>query len=127
MTCTAANPGLDHLASNLLDRFTTRSQVCQTADSVPFQTNSPLDRFKIASSYVVLRLDPAAHEWLESARRADDAPDPVRGLLTGRSRVEVGLAEAERALAWAAQLPGWRQDGRPALVLYTPGEMLVSG
>lgn len=76
----------------------------------------------------MLRLDPAAHEWLQSARRATlDAPDSVRALLTDRSRVEVGLAEAERALVWAAQLPGWHQDGRTALFVYTPGEMLVSG
>ena len=85
-------------------------------------------RFKTASSYVVLRLDPAAHEWLESARRRElHAPDSVRALLTGRSRVEVGPAEAEHALAWAAQLPGWHQDGRPALFIYTRGEMVVSG
>jgi hypothetical protein len=37
------------------------------------------------------------------------------------------LAEAERALAWAAQLTGWHRDGRPALYVYTPGEMLLSG
>jgi hypothetical protein len=87
-----------------------------------------LHRFKTASPYVVLRLDPAAHEWLESARRATlDAPDSVRALLAGRSRVEIGPAEAERALAWAAQLPGWHHDGRPALFVYTPGEMLVGG
>jgi hypothetical protein len=85
-----------------------------------------LHRFKTASSYVVLRVDPTAHEWLESARRTG-APDSVRALLTGRSRVEVGVAEAEHALTWAAHLPGWLQDGRPALVVYTPGEMLVSG
>jgi hypothetical protein len=87
-------------------------------DSVPFPTNFKiLDRFKTEPSYVVLRLDPRAHEWLASARRsALDAPDWVRALLTGRSRVEVGLAEAERALAWAAQLPRWHRDGRPALV-----------
>jgi hypothetical protein len=75
----------------------------------------------------VLRLDPAAHEWLDSARRrALDAPDPIRALLSGRSRVELGPAEAERALAWAAQLPGWHQDGRPALFIYMPGELLVN-
>jgi hypothetical protein len=87
-----------------------------------------MHRFPTASSYVVLRLDPAAHAWLDSARRhALDAPDSVRALPTGRSRVEVGPAEAERALAWAAQLPGWHQDGRAALFVYTPGEMLVTG
>jgi hypothetical protein len=77
---------------------------------------------------VVLRVDPGADEWLEAARRrAFDAPGPIHALLAGRSRVEVGPAEAERALAWAAQLPGWREDGRPPLFAYTPGELLVSG
>ena len=92
------------------------------------QPTHAVDRFTIASSYVVLRLDPAAHEWLAAAgSRAVDAPDSIRALLVGRTRVEVGLAEAERALAWATQLAGWHEDGRPALFLHTPGEILVGG
>jgi hypothetical protein len=87
-----------------------------------------MPRFKSTPSYVVLRVDPTAHAWLEAARlRAYDAPGPIRALLAGRSRLEVGPEEAERALAWAAQIPGWREDGRPPLFVYTPGELLVSG
>jgi hypothetical protein len=67
-------------------------------------------------------------EWLAAARRRGiEAPDPIRALVAGRSRVEVGHEEAERALQWAAQLPGWHEDRRPPLFVYTPGEMLVGG
>ena len=75
----------------------------------------------------MLRLDPTAHEWLRAARgRAVDAPDAIRALLADRSRVEVGADEAERALEWAARLPGWREDGRPPLFAYAPGEILAT-
>jgi len=87
-----------------------------------------LPRFATTSSYVVLRLDPAAAEWVAAARRRGfEAPDPVRALLTGRSRTEVGRAEADWALEWAAQLPGWHDERRPPLFVHTPGELLVSG
>jgi hypothetical protein len=86
-----------------------------------------LRQFEPASSYLVLRLDPGADEWLAAARgRAVDAPDAIRALLAGRSRVEVGPDEAERALAWAARLPGWREDVRPALFVYAPGELVAT-
>ena len=76
----------------------------------------------------MLRIDPAAGEWLAAARAGSrDAPGSIRTLLAGRSRVEVDPAEAERALAWAAQLPGWHEDGRPPLFVYTPGELVLSG
>jgi hypothetical protein len=86
-----------------------------------------MPRFTPASPHVVLRLDPAARGWLAAARvRSSDAPDAMRALLAGRSRVEVDQAEADRALAWAAQLPDWRDDGRPPLFVYTPGQLVVS-
>jgi hypothetical protein len=79
----------------------------------------------LSSSYVVLRVDPTADEWRAAARRRVlDAPDAIRVLLAGRSRVEVGRLEAERALEWAAQVPGWREDRRPPLFIHTPGELL---
>jgi hypothetical protein len=82
-----------------------------------------MHRFKTAPSYVVLRLDRDAHEWLAAARlQAFDAPDSIRALLAGRTRLEVDVAESERALAWAATVPGWNQDPRPPLLSYTPGE-----
>jgi hypothetical protein len=87
-----------------------------------------LRQFKPASSYLVLRLDPGADEWLAAARaRAADVPDAIRALLAGRSRVEVGPDEAERALEWAARLPGWREDARPPLFLYAPGQLVATG
>jgi hypothetical protein len=85
-------------------------------------------RFAPASAYVVLRVDPSARAWLAAARvRSFEAPDPIRALLAGRSRVEVSRDEAERALAWAARLPGWSDDARPPLFIHTPGEILVGG
>jgi hypothetical protein len=88
-----------------------------------------LSRFQTASPHLVLRIDPAAaREWLAAARDGSrDAPDSMRALLAGRSRVEVEPAEAERALAWGAQLPGWHEDGRPPLFVHTPGELVLSG
>jgi hypothetical protein len=87
-----------------------------------------MPRFATASPHVVLRLDPAAAEWRAAARRRGfDAPEPIRALLAGRSRIEVGPAEADRALEWAAQLPGWSEDRRPPLFVHTPGELLVRG
>jgi hypothetical protein len=86
-----------------------------------------LPRFRTTSSYVVLRLDRDADEWLAAARaRAAEAPAPIRALLAGRLRVELGHAEAELALLWASRLPGWDEDRRPPLLLHTPGEILVS-
>jgi hypothetical protein len=85
-----------------------------------------MSRFVSASTYVVLRLDPAAAEWLSAARlRGFEAPDAIRALLAGRSRVELGREEAEQALAWAARLPGWDADGRPPLVIHTPGDVFA--
>jgi hypothetical protein len=116
-------------AVNLPVSFTTRSQLWQAPNLVPFHTNSkPCIDSRPHRRMSCSAWTRAADEWLESARRrALDAPDAVRVLLTGRSRVDVGLAEAERAQAWAAQLPGWQQNGRPVLFVYTPGAMLVSG
>jgi hypothetical protein len=85
-------------------------------------------KFEPTPSYRVLRLDPTAREWLEAARgQTVDPPDAIRALLAGRSRVEVGPGEAERALQWAAQLAGWREDARPPLFVYAPGELVAAG
>ena len=87
-----------------------------------------MNRFQTASPHLVLRVDPAADEWLAAARsRAHEAPEAMRALLAGRSRVEVDPAEAERALAWAALLQGWHEDGRPPLFVHTPGEIILAG
>ena len=87
-----------------------------------------MPRFDTDASYVVLRIDRAADEWIEAARtRLRTAPDPIRALLTGRSRVEVPPAEAESALQWASRLPGWDDDQRPALYVHTPGAALICG
>ena len=45
--------------------------------------------------------------------------------LAGRSRVEVAPTEAQDALKWAATVPGWDDDRRPALFVHTPGATLV--
>ena len=80
------------------------------------------------SSYVVLRVEPGSDEWLAAARvRASEAPDPIRALLAGRSRVEVGHVEARHAILWASQLAGWDEDGRPPLFVHMPGETIIAG
>ena len=86
-----------------------------------------MNRFTSTSSpYVVLRVDPEAHEWLEAAQlRASEAPDSIRALLVGWTRFELSVAESEEALTWAATLPGWHADGRPALAVHMPGESLA--
>jgi hypothetical protein len=87
-----------------------------------------MPRFDTRPSYVVLRLDRGAAEWVAAAStRRRTAPDPIRTLLTGRSRVEVTEAEAEIALQWASELPGWDEDGRPPLFVHAPGASLVCG
>ena len=85
-----------------------------------------MPRLDTAPSYVVLRIDPAAGDWARAARaRGRLAPDPIRTLLSGRSRVEVALEEAKHALDWAATVPGWNDDRRPPLFVYTPGATFV--
>jgi hypothetical protein len=73
----------------------------------------------------VLRVDAGSDEWLAAARvRASAAPDSIRALLAGRSRVEVEQVEARRAILWASQLPGWDEHGRPPLFVHSPGETI---
>ena len=87
-----------------------------------------MSRFDTDTSYVVLRIDRAADEWVEAApARVHAAQVPIRALLTGRSRVEVTPAEAAGALERASELPGWDDDGRPPLFVHTPGPSLVCG
>ena len=82
--------------------------------------------FSPDGSYVVLRIDHAVAEWTEAARAcARTAPEPIRALLTGRSRVEVAPQDAQDALTWAATVPGWDDDRRPALFVHTPGADLI--
>ena len=74
-----------------------------------------------AARVVVLRVSDSAGEWMAAARRrADDAPVTLGALLRGRSRVELSVAEAEAALAWASSVPGWDRYGDPPLFVYDP-------
>jgi hypothetical protein len=76
-------------------------------------------------TYYALRVrsDAVAPEWWAAAHaRGADAPQPVRALLTGRTRVELSPEEAIRAIQWAAQLTGWDDDGEHPLFIYPPLE-----
>ena len=68
----------------------------------------------------MLRVDPAAAEWLAALRDRHDAPEALRGLLRGRSRVELSHAEAEAALRWVSA-SGWEDEERPPLFIYDGG------
>lgn len=59
--------------------------------------------------------------WVESARRAHDAPLAIRAVLQGRWRVELTAEEAWAALAWARKLDGWDEGSRPPLWIYPVG------
>jgi hypothetical protein len=73
----------------------------------------------------VLRVDAAAAAWLAATRgREPDAPQALRGLLQGRSRVELSRAEAEAALRWAIAA-GWDDDAHPPLFIYDGGEVVA--
>ncbi len=70
-------------------------------------------------SPIVVRLRPAALLWQSSARLCgEDAPPPVRALLSGRRRLELSPAEADAVLVWARLVPGWDSEGEPALDAY---------
>ena len=72
-------------------------------------------------SYTALRVcpDAAASPWWASARHAGStAPPAIRGILAGRSRVELTAHDAEHVLAWARTLPGWDDDGLVPLRVY---------
>jgi hypothetical protein len=67
---------------------------------------------------VVLRVDAGAAAWLAAARaREREAPPALRGLLRGRSRVELSQAEADAAIRWALA-GGWDDEARPPLFIY---------
>jgi hypothetical protein len=76
------------------------------------QVRSLTELLAIATnSYVALRVHPSAEAeaWWTAARKRPDAPPAVGALLAGRSRVEVTVAEAEQALAWASGIDAWRR------------------
>jgi hypothetical protein len=60
-------------------------------------------------SYVALRAHPhyEAPEWWAAAHERGDAPAVIRGLLAGRTHVELAEHEARAALDWASHLAGW--------------------
>jgi hypothetical protein len=60
-------------------------------------------------SYVALRAQPHtdAPEWWAAAQERGHTPTAIRGLLAGRTRVELTEQEAQGALAWASRLAGW--------------------
>jgi hypothetical protein len=76
-----------------------------------------------ATGMYALRVSDRAREsvWLESARRAPDAPPAIRAVLHGRWRVELTAEEAWSALAWARTVEGWDDDSRPPLWIYPLG------
>jgi hypothetical protein len=62
-----------------------------------------------------------APEWWAAAHACNgDAPQPVRALLGGRTRVELTAEEAVLAIHWASRLSGWGDDGQHPLVVYPP-------
>jgi hypothetical protein len=85
----------------------------QPADVVTLEERTP--------TYFALRLRPRAERspwWGAALRSASTAPPSVRAILGGRSRVEVGAAEAVAALAWSRAIPGWEADGLAPLWVY---------
>jgi hypothetical protein len=85
------------------------------------QSDLPFERQVIErSSYFALRVCPRAdaEAWWSAARRRHDAPPAVAALLAGRARIELTLEEADQALAWAAQLDGWRESSTKPLTVY---------
>jgi hypothetical protein len=71
--------------------------------------------------YYALRVsdEAVAPEWWAAAHaHSHEAPQPVKALLAGRSRVEVSAAEAAGAIHWAAQLSGWTEGGQHPLFVY---------
>jgi hypothetical protein len=71
--------------------------------------------------YYALRVCPraAASPWWSSARLAFSyAPPAIRAILTGRTRIELGAAEAREALEWARGIDGWETDGVTPLYVH---------
>ena len=75
------------------------------------------------NSYVALRVHPdaGADAWWTAARARRDAPPAIGALLAGRSRVEVTVAEAEQALAWASGIDGWSGAAPKPLFVHASG------
>ena len=75
------------------------------------------------ATYYALRVRPeaVAPEWWTAARAADyDAPQAIRALLSGRSRVELTAEEAVLAIHWASRLSGWDDNGGPEPLFVYP-------
>jgi hypothetical protein len=62
-------------------------------------------------SYIALRAQPHAQapEWWAAAHERGDVALAIRGLLAGRTRVELTEQEAQGALTWASRLAGWNE------------------
>jgi hypothetical protein len=74
-------------------------------------------------SYYALRVCPETVRstwWATAQIHSRDAPSSVRALLNGRTRVELTVEEAVRAIHWAAQLSGWDDHPQPPLFIYPP-------
>ena len=66
------------------------------------------------TAYYALRIRPeaVAPEWWAAAQAAGhEAPQPVRAVLGGRTRVELTAEEAVMAIHWASGLTGWDENG----------------
>ena len=76
-----------------------------------FRTNRP---------YYALRVCPKALDsdwWAAAQLRRADAPQAVRALLSGRTRVELTADEAVLSIHLAAQLTGWDDDEQHPLFI----------
>jgi hypothetical protein len=77
-----------------------------------------------SKSYCALRVRQNAQgtSWWTAAQHEPEPPRAVEVLLAGRAhRVELSPAEAEEALAWAAQIPGWAEEPEKPVFTYRPG------
>ncbi len=75
------------------------------------------------ASYYALRVRPeaGAPDWWAAAHAAgNDAPPPIRAVLSGRSRVEITAEEAVLAIHWASRLSGWDDTGGPKPLFVYP-------
>jgi hypothetical protein len=71
---------------------------------------------------VVLRVadDESARRWCEQLTGADGSmPGSIEVLASGHNRVELGRADAEEAISWAQEQPGWDDVDAP-LFIYDP-------
>ena len=71
--------------------------------------------------YYALRVcpDADADRWWSAARAATGAaPDAIRALLAGRTRIELSAHEATEALEWAQDRDGWDPETVPPILIH---------